>query len=114
MSLKTARVRRFRLFMYRTREGLLRDLHVHLRAEIRAIERLLADLLDRRVRRVLRLGWGWKLMIVRDPDDRLRSRRLVDLEEVGERQRRERFAVRGIPLGRIEPGDLAPDEGGLR
>ena len=53
-------------------------------------------------------------MIVRDPNDQLRSRKLVDLEEVGERQRRERFAVRGIPLGMIEPADLAPDEGGLR
>lgn len=114
MSLKTRRARRFRLFMYQTRDAVLQDLHVHLREEIRAIERLLAEILDDRVRRVVRFGWGWKLMVVRDPDDKLRSRKIVDLEEVRSRHRRERFMVRGIPLGRLEPADLAPEEGGAR
>lgn len=114
MSLKTRRAARFRRFMYRTRDNVLQDLHVYLREEIRAIERLLAEILDDRIRRVVRLAWGWKLMVVRDPDDKLRSRKIVDLEEVRSRHRRERFMVRGIALGRLEPSDLRPDEGGAR
>jgi hypothetical protein len=114
MSLKTARARRFRLFMYRTRDRVLADLHVALRGEVRAIERLLAEILDDRVRRVVRLGWGWKLMIVRDPDDQLRSRKIVDLGEMELRQTAELFVVNDVPLGRLEPTDLAGDEGGAR
>jgi hypothetical protein len=114
MSLKTARARRFRLFMYRTRDRVLADLHVALRSEVRAIERLLAEILDERVRRVVRLGWGWKLMIVRDPDDQLRSRKIVDLGEMTSRQVNDQFYVREIRLGDLRPSDLQPDEGGAR
>ncbi len=114
MSLKTRRAARFRRFMYGTRDRVLADLHVALRDEIRAIERLLEDVLDRRVRRVVRLAWGWKLLVVRDPEDRLRSRRIADLREIAQRQSQERFKVREIPLGQLEPADLAPEEGGVR
>jgi hypothetical protein len=53
-------------------------------------------------------------MIVCDPDDQLRSRKIVDLGEMELRQSAEHFAVSDVPLGRLEPADLAGDEGGAR
>lgn len=106
MTTKVARCRRFRNFMYSTRERAARDIAAAFEHHRSRFDRYcLANLKLR-----LRLPWSFVLSLHRDGE------RMLSTEAVS---RKLGVApgltiVNGCPLGELKPEDLSPEQGGLR
>ncbi len=106
MSTKVARCRRFRNFMYSTRERAARDIAAAFERHRTQFDHYCLNNLKLR----LRLPWRFVLSVHRD------GKRLLSTEAVS----RKLGLTPGLtitnsrPLGELKPEDLSPEQGGLR
>ena len=114
MSLKNARRRRFKFYMENVRLRIMHDFYHVLRSEFSIVRAELIDVFHKRIRWTWRFPWGWRILFIRDPEDRLRHLDLDEVKIFDEREYAVCLMVAEKPMGEITQDDLPYEYGGLK